>query len=274
MTADRSRCRSLFKKKDETMHLPKKNYLPGVFHIVGGGGLPHPVAYLVSVISVFAVAAGSSTPRQAVAPSLFWPETSDVAHPRGLPEIGKWLISPDLTNAHWLGEKVEGKSLREPINVVIADSYSSTETEAVQRLLLFCDKASFKSRPGHSSGYFGWLGGRLFSQIPALKHHALSDEPFEFKNNHGRFFGPYRQGRTFYFIGALSREKLEPLTRSEHVYVSFNRARDALARALVEKAGFQRREPVRLNNAILDDRHFGTGDHDGLAVLLAAPERF
>jgi len=226
-----------------------------------------------SVISFIAVAIGSSTQRQVVDPSVFRPEPAAIVRLQGLPEIGKWLINPDLSYAHWMGEIVAGKGLREPINVIIADSYSTDEAEALQRLLLSCEKAGFKSRPWHSSGYFGWLGGRLFPQIPDRKHHALSDEPFEFNNNHGRFFGPFRQGRTFYWIGAMSREKWAPLTRSEHVYVSFNRARDAFASALVEKAGLERRPYVRLNNAIVNDPLVGTGDHDGLAVFLAAPER-
>jgi hypothetical protein len=206
-------------------------------------------------------------------PSSFRPQAGETAHPMGLPEIGKWMVEPDLGYAHWLGESYEGKRLREPINIIITDAYAEDAGQAVERLLAFCAKAGFKSRLGHSSGYFGWIDGRLYPQVPSQRHHCLADEPFEVNNNHGRFFGPARWERGFVFLGALSREKVTPFSRLKHEYVSFDRARDAFAAALVEKAGFSLRDDLLLKNAILGDRETGTGDHDGVAVWLAAPER-
>jgi hypothetical protein len=210
---------------------------------------------------------------QAPDPSPYRPGAGDVARPAGLPEIGLWMIGSDLAFAHWMGERFEGKRLREPINIILSDAFAADEGEAVRRLLMFCGKAGFVSRSGHSSGYNGWLDGRLYPQIPTQKHHCLADDPFEMNNNHGRFFGPAKRGSEFIFIGALSREKVSLLVQAKHGYVSFNRARDAFADALVRKAGFSIREDVLLRNAILGDPETGTGDHDGVAVWLAAPER-
>ena len=39
-----------------------------------------------------------------------------VANPPGLPAIGRWMIAPDGTIAHWLGQIVGGKRLHEPVN--------------------------------------------------------------------------------------------------------------------------------------------------------------
>ncbi|MGD0781985.1 MAG: hypothetical protein ABSA30_03890 [Candidatus Aminicenantales bacterium] len=214
-----------------------------------------------------------TSPPQSPDPSLYRPGPGDVARPAGLPEIGRWMMGPDLTFAHWIGELFEGKRLREPINIIMSDSFAADETRAEQRLLEFCGKAGFTIRSGHSSGYNGWLDGRLYPQIPRQEHHCLSDEPFEMNNNHGRLFGPARRGSEFIFIGALSREKVSLLVEAKHGYVSFNRARDAFADALTRRAGFSIRGDVALDNAILGDPETGTGDHDGVAVWLAAPER-
>lgn len=212
-------------------------------------------------------------PPQIPDPAFFRPGAGEVARPADLPEIGLWMVGPDLTYAHWMGERFEGKRLREPINIILSDAYAADEGQAVRRFLAFCGKAGFVSRSGHSSGYFGWLGGRLYPQIPLEKHHCLADEPFGLNNNHGRFFGPAQRGSEFVFTGALSREKIALFVRAKHGYVSFDRARDAFADALVRRAGFSVRDDVLLKNALLGDPEMGTGDHDGVAVWLAAPER-
>jgi len=203
-------------------------------------------------------------------PGLFKPAPADVVRPAGYPSIGKWMLAPDMTIADWLGIVYERKKLREPINVVVIDPLAQSADAAVLRFLRACGYAGFVSRTGHSGGYFGWLGDRLYPQIPRERYHAISDEPFEFHNNHGRFFGPYFSDGRYYFIGALSREKSVPSIKPEHLFVSFNQARDRFARALVEKAGFKLTTFLALGNALLDDPGIGTGDHDGVAVVLTA----
>jgi hypothetical protein len=224
-----------------------------------------------TALLAFAAAGGPRAVGQGQdAPAQFRPAPHEVARVEGYPVIGKWMIAPDLSYADWLGARYEKKRLREPINVIIVDGQAASPDEASRRFLEACAKAGYLSRPGHSGGYFGWLGGRLFPQIPPGKHHALSDEPFELHNNHGRFFGPCLWNGRFYWVGALSREKMNPATRAEHEFVSFNVARDRFARALVEKGGFRVTAFQKLDNAIWNDPKVGTGDHDGVAIVLTA----
>jgi hypothetical protein len=180
------------------------------------------------------------------------------------------MISPRLVYSDWLGAIFAGKHLREPINAIIVDPLARSEEEARTRFLEACAEAGFISRTGHSSGYYGWLCGLLSPQVPSEKDHALSDEPFELHNNHGRFFGPcFWQGR-YYFIGSLSRERLVLADKLGHEYVSFNQARDRFAFVLTEKSGFKVAAFLNLENALLDDPAVGTGDHDGVAVVVTA----
>jgi hypothetical protein len=252
----------------ETYIEPSDMELPAVLKSARARALVWAAIVLFLAASAFRIPAS-----QAPDAASFRPRAGETARPAGLPEIGKWMVEPDLGYAHWMGESYEGKRLREPINVIITDAYAANAEQAIGRLLGFCAKAGFKSRSGHSSGYFGWIDGRLYPQVPSQRHHCLADDPFEINNNHGRFFGPASWGSGFLFIGALSREKISLLVRAKHGYVSFDRARDAFAAALVEKAGFSVRDDLLLKNALLGDPETSTGDHDGVAVWLAAPER-
>jgi len=204
----------------------------------------------------------------------FRPSDKDIARPAGFPEIGKWMISPDLSWAHWMGEMADGKAIREPINVIIIDPFARSADAALRRLVAACKTAGFERRLGHSSGYWGWLGGRLFPQYPTGGGHAFSDEPFEFNNNHGRVFGPLAFRGRYYFIAALSREKAAPASHEKHEFVSFDQARDRFAQALVRKAGWRIVAFVGLGNALLDDPQVGTCDHDGVAVALSPTPSF
>ena len=203
-------------------------------------------------------------------PGQFKPASADVALVTGYPSVGKWMFSPAMTIADWMGVPHDGKELREPINVIIVDPLAGSADEALARFLAACTGAGFASRQGHSSGYAGWLGDRVYPQIPAEKHHAISDEPFEFHNNHGRFFGPHPRSGAYVIIGAMSREKVRAELKPEHLYVSFNQARDHFAWALDKNGEFRITGFVSLGNAILGDPRAGTGDHDGVAVVLTA----
>jgi hypothetical protein len=63
---------------------------------------------------------------------------------------------------------------------------------------------------------------------------------------------------------------MRALSEVKHEFISFNEARDQFAQALVYKAGFLIETFQGLDNAILDDSQVGSGDHDGLAVVLEA----
>jgi hypothetical protein len=200
------------------------------------------------------------------------PAEGELVEPAGWPVLGKWMIAPDLTPAHWLGTRLRGKRLREPINVIVVDPVARTSAEAERRFLTAATRAGFPSRRGHSSGYWGLIGPGLQPQFPATAHHALADGPFELDNDHGRFFGPHRHGDRFIFVGALSREKVTPFAEVKHQYVSFNLARDRFAAALDERTSFKLTAFLDLANAILGHAELTTGDHDHMAAVLTAAE--
>jgi hypothetical protein len=195
-----------------------------------------------------------------------------VAHPQGLPQIGKWMLDGQYEPAHWLGELYRGKQLREPINVAIVDTVAQSAAEARKRLVQNLAAAGYLVREGHSTGYHGYIDGVVYDQIPDGKEHAFSNEPSEMHNNHGRMFGPHPYGGAWLFIGAFSRERMNLLEKVKHCYVSFNQARDDLSQRLDMKTDYRIKTFLNLDNALIDDPMFTAGDHDGIAVLLTTSQ--
>ena len=76
----------------------------------------------------------------------------------------------------------------------------------------------------------------------------------------------------YLFTGAFSRETVDVASKVKHHFNSFNRARDAFAKRMSEKAQYRVLSFADLGNAICGDPTLTTGDHDGMAVVLA-PER-
>jgi hypothetical protein len=206
------------------------------------------------------------------------PPQEDMARPPRLPALSKWMLDPSGTPAHWLGEVYRRKRLREPINVIIVDPNAASADDAVQRLLAACEKAGYPARRGHSSGYFGFVNGSFYPQLPAVQDHAFSNEPFEVDNNHGRVFGPARLPDAsevgavsgYLFSAAFSRETVDPFTKVKHRYGSFNRARDDFAQRMDAHTAYKITGFLSLDNALISDPTTTTGDHDGVAVLLTA----
>lgn len=170
--------------------------------------------------------------------------------------------------AHWLGEPYRDKRLREPINVIIVDAMSQSADEARKRLLQNFAAVGYLVREGHSTGYRGYIDGVVYEQIPNGKEQAFSNEPFERHNNHGRMFGPHPYRGGWLFIGAFSRERMDLLEKMKHGYVSFNQARDDLSQRLDLKTDYKIKAFLDLDNTLIGDPAFTTGDHDGIAVLL------
>ncbi|GAB10876.1 hypothetical protein GOARA_063_00750 [Gordonia araii NBRC 100433] len=178
--------------------------------------------------------------------------TADVP---GLPRIGQWMIAPDGEIAAWLGMSLAGKPFREPINVIFVDAGARDAAEAKARLVEAMTSAGYPPRTGHSSGYRGVIGGQVHGQLPEQKDHAFSTHPFEENNNHGRIFGPHRTDGGWVFIGALSRENVDyGHIPPQHVYSSFNRARDELAAALEARSVYQRTQTVPLGTPAVRTR--------------------
>lgn len=185
-----------------------------------------------------------------------------------LPTIGKWMLTAQGVPSDWLGEVYQGKILREPINVIIIDDGAVNAQEATARLIAAARQAGYPVRLGHSAGYQARISGQLYAQLPKGWDDAFSNEVFELNNNHGRIFGPYQAGQSYFFTGAFSRERVDPFRWPGHRYASFNQARNDFAEKLNLSTTYTASGFVFLDNALPDDPHLTTGDHDGRAVVL------
>ena len=148
--------------------------------------------------------------------------------PEGL-QIGRWHLTGREVPANWLGQKFQGKMMREPINVILVDEVAATPDAAVQYLLESCEAIGYLSRPGHSSDYRGQIGNVIYSQLPRQQNHAFSNAMYILPNNHGRIFGPHFFAGYYYFSGALSREAINLFAEVRHVYASFEMAKQDFA---------------------------------------------
>lgn len=188
-----------------------------------------------------------------------------------IPSIDKYMLVKEndkFIPAYWLGTKYKGKTIQEPINIIILDSVSKTEIEAKNKLLNACKDAGFPQRKGHSSGYFAMIDGKVIAQFEQKESYAFSDAASEFNNDHGRIFGPYIFQGKYYYVAAFSREEVTPLKKVRHQYNSFNHARDRFSELMDEKTSYKKVRFVNLDNAIIGPSKFTTGDHDGIAVML------
>ena len=187
--------------------------------------------------------------------------------PEGL-QIGRWLLTGREVPANWLGQKFQGKMMREPINVILVDEVAATPDAAVQYLLESCEAIGYLSRPGHSSDYRGQIGNVIYSQLPQEENHAFSNAMYIFPNNHGRIFGPHFFAGRYYFAGALSRESINLFSEVRHVYASFEKAKQDFAVRMKAGGRYSVVGAVAMENVFLPSESMTTGDHDGTAVLL------
>lgn len=222
----------------------------------------------IPILFLAALLACSRAPRPAPTVIGFHPAAEELVHPPGLPPLYKWMLAPDLQPAHWLGARLGGRELVEPLNVILVDRRATGPEEATAALSEAMTRAGFPSRMGHSGGYLAFVDGRLRPQLPATADHAFADEPFELSNNHGRLFGPVPVPGGFVFVGAFSREGLALLDKVKHRYLSFNQARDRLVERLDARTDFKRVPAVDLRNHLEGDPVHCTGDHDGRAARL------
>lgn len=184
------------------------------------------------------------------------------------PSLGQWMYTQEKVPAHWLGQKYQGKELREPINMVIVDEKAASIAEAESHFLEACKLAGYASRTGHSSGYQGLIGGSFLSQLPREEKHAFSNALFIYPNNHGRAFGLYEENGVYYITAAFSRENFNLFADVKHGFVSFNQARDDFAVRLNEHSDYKITGKLDLENSCSPTDKLTTGDHDGAAILL------
>jgi hypothetical protein len=185
----------------------------------------------------------------------------------GIAQIGKWMIDPNGNIANWGGIQLNGRTIHEAINVIFVDKGATSMDDAKLRLINALTAAGYPARYHHSSGYRASIDGEVFSQLPSQDAYAFSNRPYLLNNNHGRVFGPKKTPAGWVFTAAFSRENVNYLLR-EHVYASFDSARDDVVMRLDQKSIFKRAETVQLNNGSSPD--YTTGDHDGSAIVMRA----
>lgn len=214
-------------------------------------------------------------------------------------DLGKWMINKNGQVADWVGlpycENDTCKTLQEPINTIITvEARSKFMAEA--KLNRTLRKAGFAPSCCSSVGYQGIVGDNTSQQMPRggilgvgvlgpgfIERGLLGllvgigpayrDAPFWAENNHLRTFGgvPDADGN-YVFTASVSKEYLtkDPATgKTTHGYNSFDEARGTLL-ADMQKAGATNQGMVEMYNKIPDaDPTYSTGDHDGLAQVLA-----
>jgi hypothetical protein len=196
------------------------------------------------------------------------PSADDVADtPYG--EIGKWLLQPNGKISNYGGQKYTGKSLLEPVNVIILDPTSTSSAEAAKKLDSDLSQAGFPAQAIHSTGFQGVIGDVTYHQQPTGFLEAFSDNNFLLPDDHARVFGPAPAESVAGYVWtvAASRELfgLNGLIPA-HTLVSYNEARDELASRLVLN-GATVVGIVPLNNAYVGTSAT-TADHDGYAIVI------
>jgi hypothetical protein len=196
------------------------------------------------------------------------PSPGDTAH-TVYGDIGKWMLQSDGQISNWCGQQYGGRTLLEPINVLIVDPTSTSVAESTAKLNAELGQAGFPVQLGHSTGFSGVIDGQTYSQQPTGLIDAYADQFFLFPQDHARAFGPdpLETSAGYVWTLAVSREifgfyGLLPA----HLYVSFKAGRDNLASKLVS-AGGTLVGFVALGNAY-DGVTVETGDSDGYAAVI------
>lgn len=178
------------------------------------------------------------------------------------------MLGPTGRPADWPSQQYPFKTLYQPINVIIVDASSTTAAESAAKLDAALAAAGFPAQPVHSTGYRAVLDAVTYRQQPSGPELAYANAHWLLTNDHGRLFGPAPvAGGGYVWTASFSRERTGLFyVIPTHVYVSFNRARDAVRAALL-KGGATDLGLVDLDNE-LDGRTLTTGDHDGYAVVI------
>ena len=194
--------------------------------------------------------------------------TDDV--PTAYGDIGKWMLQSNGQISNYGGVPYGGKTVLEPVNVIIVDPNSTSTAEAANKLNAAMFWSGFPAQPIHSTGFSGRIDDQPYGQQPTGPLLGYSDGLFIFPNDHGRIFGPdpVQTDQGFVWSGAFSTEQLVLNGFSlTHGYVSSNAARNALAVRLILSGQATYGGVVPLNNAY-NTATTTTGDHDGYAVVL------
>ncbi|TPG28200.1 hypothetical protein EAH80_28205 [Mycobacterium hodleri] len=185
-------------------------------------------------------------------------------------KIGKWMLESNGQISDYGGQLYDGKTLLEPINVIIVDPTSKTKAAATRKLNAAMSWSGFPARPIHSNGFRGKIDDVTYGQLPKGFLQGFSDNSFLVTNDHGRVFGPdpVETSTGYVWSASFSTEDFGTYdSHPAHLYVSSDMARTALATKLVLSGRATVVGMVPLDNAYNTDTTT-TGDHDGYAVVL------
>jgi hypothetical protein len=183
--------------------------------------------------------------------------------------VGTWLLEPGWQVSDFGGQRFDGRSLLEPINVILVDPTSTTTEQATAKFYADLSRAGFPAQAIHSTGFQGAIDGVTYGQQPTGLLQAFSDDFFLLPDDHARAFGPdpVETASGFVWTVAVSREQMGLYGLfPTHTFVSFDAARDELAHQLVAD-GATLVGIVPLSNAY-DGPTATTADHDGYAVVV------
>ncbi|HNM86559.1 MAG: hypothetical protein U0Q20_11650 [Mycobacterium sp.] len=185
--------------------------------------------------------------------------------------IGKWMLQPSGQIANYGGQKYQGKTLLEPVNVIIVDPTSTSAAAAKNKLTTAMTSGGFPAQTIHSGGFKGIIDGKTYQQQPTGFLEAFSNNSYTQTNDHGRIFGPdpVETSGGYVWTGAFSTESVSSYFFGipVHSYVSSNAARAALAAGLIASGKATYGGTVDLQNSY-NTGTTTTGDHDGKAVVL------
>jgi len=190
--------------------------------------------------------------------------------PTAYGDIGKWMLESDGQISDYGGQLYSGKTLLEPVNVIIVDPTSKNSWQAAIKLNTAMFFAGFPAQPIHSTGFQGIIDATTYGQQPKGLIRGYSDNFFLFPNDHGRIFGPdpVQTSTGYVWSGAFSTEELGLYNGlPTHTYVSSDMARTALAMRLISSGQATYGGMVSLDNSY-NTATTTTGDHDGYAVVL------
>lgn len=247
------------------------------------------------------IAPAATTPAPAATAAVIAPGAPDpqATTKTAYGDLGKWMLNKKGQVADWVNlPYCQGdtcKTLQEPINTIITVKAGS-KTMAEAQLNFALRRAGFAPSCCSSVGYQAILDKVTSQQMPrggplgvgvlgpgVIQNGLLNilagigpayrDAPFFLANSHLRTFGGVTDGNGNYvFTASVSKEYLtkDPATgKTTHGYDSFDQARTKLLNAMVAK-GATNMGMVAMDNKIpAGDPNYSTGDHDGMAQVIA-----
>lgn len=187
---------------------------------------------------------------------------------RGMEQVGDpglWVLR-GRTRADVDGLRVQGRALREPVNVVLIDLFAKTPQDALLRATAALDAVGLKPSDRYTHGYQAYLNGTFQPEVPAGQ--AFARGVGSAREERLRLFGPWKSGDGYVFLAGIAAQNV---TRQGRTFSDFMVTREATADALNSRTVFKKKGYVDLLSKV-DTPRETTADHDGCAVILVARE--